>query len=296
MSAPWSQISLVGVGLLGGSIGLAARQRGLAARVTGFVRRAPAVAECVQAGAVDQADTDLWRAVEGADLVILCTPIAQMAGLMMQMLPVLKKGTIITDVGSVKGSVVADLEPLAATGGVHFIGSHPMAGAERMGVGAARADLFERAMCVVTPTAASDRSVVRRLEQFWRDLGGVPLLLPPELHDDLVSRSSHLPHVVAAELANYVLSPVHPKEQAMLCATGFRDTTRVASGSPGMWRDICMANRRNLARVLGVFIEDLQEFQLALENGDVKTIEEFFTKARERRDAWYANGASPSPE
>ena len=296
MSAPWSQISLVGVGLLGGSIGLAARQRGLAARVTGFVRRAPAVAECVQAGAVDQADTDLWRAVEGADLVILCTPIAQMAGLMMQMLPVLKKGTIITDVGSVKGSVVADLEPLAATGGVHVIGSHPMAGAERMGVGAARADLFERAMCVVTPTAASDRSVVRRLEQFWRDLGGVPLILPPELHDDLVSRSSHLPHVVAAELANYVLSPVHPKEQAMLCATGFRDTTRVASGSPGMWRDICMANRRNLARVLGVFIEDLQEFQLALENGDVKTIEEFFTKARERRDAWYANGASPSPE
>ena len=296
MSAPWSQISLVGVGLLGGSIGLAARQRGLAARVTGFVRRAPAVAECVQAGAVDQADTDLWRAVEGADLVILCTPIAQMAGLMMKMLPVLKKGTIITDVGSVKGSVVADLEPLAASGGVHFIGSHPMAGAEKMGVGAARADLFERAMCVVTPTPASDTSAVRRMEQFWRDLGGVPLILPPELHDDLVSRSSHLPHVVAAELANYVLSPVHPKEQAMLCATGFRDTTRIASGSPEMWRDICMANRKNLSRVLGVFIEDLQEFQLALENGDVKTIEEFFTKAQERRDAWYANGASPSPE
>ncbi len=296
MSAPWSHISLVGVGLLGGSIGLAARQRGLAGRVTGFVRRAPAVAECEQTGAVDKADTDLWSAVEGADLVILCTPIAQMAGLMMKMLPALKKGTIVTDVGSVKGSVVADLEPIAATGGVHFIGSHPMAGAERMGVGAARADLFERAMCVVTPTSASDKKAVQRLEQFWRDLGGVPLILPPELHDDLVSRSSHLPHVVAAELANYVLSPVHPKEQAMLCATGFRDTTRIASGSPEMWRDICMANRRNLSRVLGVFIEDLQEFQLALENGDVKTIEEFFTKARERRDAWYANGASPSPE
>ena len=106
MSAPWSHISLVGVGLLGGSIGLAARQRGLAARVTGFVRRAPAVAECEQTGAVDKADTDLWRAVEGADLVILCTPIAQMAGLMTKMLPALKKGTIVTDVGSVKGSVV----------------------------------------------------------------------------------------------------------------------------------------------------------------------------------------------
>ena len=296
MSAPWSQISLVGVGLLGGSIGLAARRRGLAARVTGFVRRAPAVAECEQSGAVDQADTDLLRTVEGADLVILCTPIAQMAELMTRMLPALKKGTIVTDVGSVKGSVVADLEPLAATGGVHFIGSHPMAGAEKMGVGAARADLFERAMCVVTPTPRSNKTAVQRLEKFWRDLGGVPLILPPELHDDLVSRSSHLPHVVAAELANYVLSPVHPREQAMLCATGFRDTTRIASGSPEMWRDICMANRRNLSRVLGVFIEDLQEFQHALENGDVKSIDEFFSKAKERRDGWFAKGASPSPE
>ena len=264
--------------------------------MTGFVRRAPSVAECEQTGAVDKADTDLWRAVEGADLVILCTPIAQMAGLLTKMLPSLKEGTIVTDVGSVKGSVVADLEPLAASGGVHFIGSHPMAGAEKMGVGAARADLFERAMCVVTPTPASDKSAVRRLEQFWRDLGGVPMILPPELHDDLVSRSSHLPHVVAAELANYVLSPVHPKEQAMLCATGFRDTTRIASGSPEMWRDICMANRKNLARVLGVFIEDLQEFQLALENGDVKTIDEFFTQAKERRDAWRGRTDSNSPE
>ena len=117
-----------------------------------------------------------------------------------------------------------------------------------------------------------------------------------EEHDELAGRSSHLPHVVAAELANYVLSPAHPKEQAMLCANGFRDTTRIASGSPEMWRDIALANRRNLARVLGVFIEDMQEFKLALENADRKTIEEFFEKARQRRDAWSGQSASPSPE
>jgi len=104
-----------------------------------------------------------------------------------------------------------------------------------------------------------------------------------------------LPHVVAAELANYVLSPVHPKEQAMLCANGFRDTTRIASGSPEMWRDICLANRVNLARVLGVFIEDLQEFQIALNNGDTKAVEEFFSQAKERRDKW-CGGAGSSPE
>src|SRR6202012_2095528 len=112
----------------------------------------------------------------------------------------------------------------------------------------------------------------------WKSVGARAIRVSAEMHDDLVSRSSHLPHVVAAELANYVLSPAHPKEQALVCATGFRDTTRIASGSPEMWRDIALANRKNLSRVLGVFIEDLQEFQLALERDDVKTVEEFFTK------------------
>ena len=112
------------------------------------------------------------------------------------------------------------------------------------------------------------------------------LTMSPEKHDDLVSRSSHLPHVVAAELANYVLSPVHPKEQSALCANGFRDTTRIAAGSPEMWRDIALANRKNLSRVLGVFIEDLEEFRHALDNGNVGAIEEFFQKAKERRDEW----------
>jgi prephenate dehydrogenase len=120
--------------------------------------------------------------------------------------------------------------------------------------------------------------------------------MTPELHDDLVSRSSHLPHVVAAELANYVLSPAHPKEQALVCANGFRDTTRIASGSAEMWRDIALANRKNLGRVLGVFIEDLQEFQLSLEREDVKAIEEFFAKAKQRRDQWRAHSPTTSPE
>ena len=170
-----------------------------------------------------------------------------------------------------------------------------MAGTEKMGVGAAFPELFEKAICIITPTSQSPPELVRKLEEFWGGVGALPIRLTAEAHDDLVSRSSHLPHVVAAELANYVLSPVHPKEQGMLCANGFRDTTRIASGSPEMWRDICLANRRNLARVLGVFIEDLQEFQLALENEDRKAIAEFFEKAKQRRDQWCAAGGS-SPE
>jgi prephenate dehydrogenase len=293
----WERIALVGVGLLGGSLGLAIKERGLAARVAGYVRRATHAAQCEEAGVVNSAGTDLGRAVEQADLVILCTPIAQMAGLTTKMLPALKRGGIVTDVGSVKASVVSELEPLVSSAGAHFIGSHPMAGAEKMGVSAAHSHLFEGAICALTPTTNSHPDSVAQLEEFWTAVGARPLRLSPELHDDLVSRSSHLPHVVASELANYVLSPVHAKEQAMLCANGFRDTTRIASGSPEMWRDICLANRKNLARVLGVFIEDLQEFQLALEAQDMRTVEEFFRQAKERRDGWSTKTpSSPSPE
>ena len=292
----WRKIALVGVGLLGGSLGLAIKRRHRAVQVDGYVRREASIAECEKLGAVDKASLDLLQAVDNADLVILCTPLSQMSELAGKMRPALKAGALVTDVGSAKARVVGELEPLLAEAGAHFIGSHPMAGAEKTGVGAARADLFAGAMCVITPTASSQAPLVRQLEELWTGVGGVPLVLTPELHDELVSRSSHLPHVVAAELANYVLSPIHSKEQAMLCANGFRDTTRIASGSPEMWRDICLANHKNLARVLGVFIEDLQEFQLALENGDVKIIQEFFEKAKQRRDAWCAQSASPSPE
>jgi prephenate dehydrogenase len=292
----WQKITLVGVGLLGGSLGLALKQRKLAARVEGYVRRTASIAECKKAGAVDNATCDLANAVENADLIILCTPLAQMGELVSQMLPALKPGAIVTDVGSVKASVVSELESVVAKAGGHFLGSHPMAGAEKTGVSAARADLFEDAVCVLTPTPRTKKDVLKKLEEFWKSVGARTLRLTPEAHDDLVSRSSHLPHVVAAELANYVLSPVHPKEQTALCATGFRDTTRIASGSPEMWRDISLANRKNLARVLGVFIEDLQEFQRALDNGDAKMVEEFFQKAKERRDAYLTQPTSTSPE
>ena len=180
----WKKITLVGVGLLGGSLGMALRKRRLAESVVGFVRRAASVAECEGLGAVNLATRDLRRAVEGAELIVLCTPIAQMRGLVEQMLPGLKPGAIVTDVGSVKGSVVRDLEALVAKGGAHFVGSHPMAGAERMGVAAARADLFVGAVCVITPTRKSSPAAVRKVEQLWKSVGSRLLRLAPEAHDE----------------------------------------------------------------------------------------------------------------
>jgi prephenate dehydrogenase len=275
---------------------MALRERRLAKSVVGFVRRKAGVVECKQVGAVTAATQDLLRAVEGAELVVLCTPIAQMRPLVEQMLPALAPGAIVTDVGSVKASVVRELESLVAKAGAHFVGSHPMAGSERTGVAAARADLFTDAVCVVTPTRASSKAAVRKVEQLWKSVGSRLLRLTPEAHDDLVSRSSHLPHVIAAQLANLVLGPGHPKEQGILCANGFRDTTRIAAGSPEMWRDIAMANRENLLRALAAFGQGLDDFKRALRSRDDRTISKFFEQARQRRDAWSAGAGSPSPE
>lgn len=280
----WQKVALVGVGLLGGSLGQALLRRGLASNVQGFVRRPEAIQECADAKAVLSASSELEAVVKDADLVVLGTPIAQMRELTMRMAPALKPGALVTDVGSVKASVVRDLEPLITAAGAVFIGSHPMAGAERMGVAAARPNLFEEAVCVITPTASSPAAAIARLENLWQSVGAIPLCLAPEIHDELVSRSSHLPHVLAAALAAYVLDPARPAEQARLCATGFRDTTRIASGSPEMWRDIALANREHLGKALDELLGRLQGFRQLLEKDDSAALLEFFTTAKTRRD------------
>ncbi len=292
----WKKIAIIGVGLLGGSLGLAVKRRRLAGQVAGYVRRPASLKDCERAGAVDFATTDLLATVWDADLVILCTPLAQMRGLVKQMLPALKRGAIVTDVGSVKGTVVKELESLVSKVGAHFVGSHPMAGAEKTGVLASRVDLYECALCVVTPTRRTSKSALKKVEQFWKGVGGRVLRLTPEAHDLLVSRSSHLPHVVAAMLAYRVLDPSKPPQQAALCANGFRDTTRIASGSPEMWRDIVMANRRNIARELDGMVADLLKFKHALGKSDTKAVTKFFETAKARRDVWRAGCVSPSPE
>lgn len=280
------KITIVGVGLLGGSIGLAARKFGIAGEIAGYVRREKTITECETFAAADYATLDLPAAVSNADLVILCTPLAQMRPLVDQFLPALKRGAVVTDVGSVKADVVRELESLIAKAAAHFVGSHPMAGGEKTGVAAARADLFQDAVCVLTPTKKSNARAVRKLERFWKSLGGRVVKLPPEQHDLFVSRASHLPHIVAATLANLVLNPAQPKGQAQLCANGFRDATRIASGSPEMWRDIALSNRKHIATALNAFVSKLHNFQKILKTANPKRIETFFETAKRRRDNW----------
>src|SRR5688572_29237101 len=292
----WQKVTLVGVGLLGGSLGLALRKRGLAAEVCGYVRRESSIAECVQVGAVHRATVDLAEAVDGADLIVLCTPLLRMGELALEIASDIRKGALVTDVGSVKCAIVSELEPIIAAKSAAFVGSHPMAGSEKMGVSAARADLFLNAACVVTPSKNSANEKVEETEALWREVGGRVIRLDPETHDLLVSRSSHLPHVLAAQLATLVLDPKNPAEQGKLCANGFRDSTRIAAGSPEMWRDIAVMNRKHLLDAIGRFAEGLEEFRALLERNDSKALEEYFKRAKELRDEWTGRCASSSPE
>lgn len=292
----WQQVTLAGVGLLGGSVGLALRKLGLAKRVQGLVRREASIAECRRLGIAHEVTLDPATAVAGSDLIILGTPVLQMRPLAERIAPFVKRGAVVTDVGSVKARLVADLEPLFTRHGAHFIGSHPMAGGEKMGPSAARADLFQGAMCVVTPTARSHARSARRVEALWRALGARTLRLTPANHDRLVARASHLPHLVASTLAAFVLDPAAPKDQALLCATGFRDTTRVASGSPEMWRDIALENRDNLLEVMDAWQKDFHRLRKLVRQGKADALLEFFQMTKQRRDSWLAANASPSLE
>jgi prephenate dehydrogenase len=291
----WKKVSIIGVGLLGGSLGQALRKHKLAGEVVGCVRRKETITEAKRAGAVDSATLDFSAGVKGADLIILCTPIGQMRRTLQALRPHIKRGAIITDVGSVKGSVVRELESLAAKAGAHFVGSHPMAGSEKTGVSAARSDLYDGAACIITPTKKSNPKAVQTIQALWKALGARVVKLSPDKHDQLVARSSHLPHLLAAQLVNHTLGNGQPA-QALLCATGFRDTTRIASGSPEMWRDIAVANRAHLAKSLGIFITELSALQKQVRAGNEKALARFFKQAKQRRDAWCNQSGLKSPE
>ena len=279
----FQKLTLIGVGLLGGSIGLAAKQRGVADRVCGLVRREESIAECLTAGAVDEATLDVAEAVADADLVILCTPVGRMGELAAAMKPHLAADAIVTDVGSVKASVVAAVEPVLS----RFVGSHPLCGSEKSGVAFAREDLLEGAVCAVTPTEASDVATVETISKFWTTLGSRVVKLAAADHDSIVARTSHLPHVLASALANTVLAQPRAGESGFL-GTGFRDTTRLASGEAGMWRDITLDNAEAIAAALEDLQSEIGRLKTALSKKDASALEIFFTESQAARDGWLA--------
>ena len=275
------KLSILGPGLLGGSIGLAVRHRQVARSVSVWARRPEAADQAWKLGAADEAGTDLARAVADAELVVLATPIGAMCGLAEQIRPLLAPGCVVTDVGSVKYPVVTAVRH-ALEDRVRFVGSHPMAGSEQAGIEAARRDLFENAVCIVTPQDDTDRAALQMVHDFWKALGCSVRTLSPQAHDEIAARVSHLPHLVAAALVNVVC---HDGEQALqFVGPGFRDATRIAGGPADLWTEIAVENRQEIGRALERLIEELAKIRQALENADAVELRSMLKRAKHLRD------------
>ncbi len=276
----FAQVAIVGPGLIGGSMGLALRERGLARRVVGIGRRQSSLDKALAAGAIDEAALDPAAGVDGAELVVLATPIGAFAGLIEQLAPALRAGALLTDVASTKTEVVETITAgLRGRPDIFYVPTHPMAGSEQSGPEAARADLFEGAVCVITPLADTFPEHKGRIAELWRALGAEVLSMTPQEHDRAVARTSHLPHLAAAALLEMLQEPDGP-----LCATGLLDTTRVASGKPEIWLDICATNRRPVREALRAYGRLIERMADALDDGDLTALEQTLTEARDTRE------------
>jgi cyclohexadieny/prephenate dehydrogenase len=273
-----STLTVVGVGLIGGSVGLAARRRGVAGRVLGVSRPAESLGRAWSVGAIDEGFVDAAPAVAEADLVVVCTPVDHVAAEVLAAAPHGRPTTLFTDVGSTKAVIVRAVDGRLPRGA--FVGSHPLAGSEKRGLEHADADLFQDRVAVVTPTPSTDPAAVQRVAEFWQALGANVVLMSPEEHDRAVALTSHLPHLVAAALAGIL-----PPDQHHLAATGFRDTTRVAAGDPSVWTGIFRQNRSAVLAALDRLGERLLLFRRALEADDSGTLDHLLGQAKKVRDA-----------
>lgn len=285
-----STIAILGPGLLGGSVALAARATEAATRIHLWARRESAIDEVRSLGIADLASTDLAEVVAGADLIVLATPVGVMPELVRQLLDVPPPpGAIMTDLGSVKGCVVTAIDALLADRTeLRFVGSHPMAGKERAGIEHACADLFCGAACVITPGSSSTPAAIDAITKFWQQLGCRTTQMRPEQHDEAVARISHLPHLAASLVATVALAG--DPSAGNVAGAGLRDTTRVASGSPQMWAEILLENRAAIAPALRELADRVSEALTLLESDDRGGLQSVLQQSKELRDA--LNGGS----
>lgn len=272
-------VAIVGVGLLGGSIGLALQQRRLARHIVGIGRRASSLRRALEHRTVTATTTDLAQGVAAADLVVVCTPVADIVDRVCQVAEHCPPSAVITDVGSTKVDIVREL---ARRLGPHarFVGSHPMAGSEKTGPENATADLFEQRVTVVTPASGDKSEAVDCVVEFWSALGSQVLRMSPESHDQAVAMTSHATHVVAASLA----AATTPAELPLV-ASGWRDTTRIAAGDVQLWRQILMSNREQVLKSLDKFEKVLSQFRAALESGDAESVVQLLDAGKKTRDS-----------
>jgi len=310
MSVHFRKLALIGIGLIGSSIALAARRQGLAEVISIATRKQETLDEARALGLGDIYTLDAAEAVRGADLVILCTPVGTYENLIKAIAPALEPGAIVSDVGSVKGHVVKVLAPHIPAG-VSLVPGHPLAGTEHSGPSAGFAELFAGRWCVLTPGPEVAATETEKLAGFWRAMGSQVECMEPGHHDMVLAITSHIPHLVAYNIVGTVadLEAATQSEVIKFSASGFRDFTRIAASDPVMWRDVFLTNRDAVLEMLGRFTEDLSVLQRAVRTGDGPALEAMFTRTRAIRRSIISAGqetaaadfgrpheATPAPE
>ena len=283
-----NKLVIIGVGLIGGSFALALREAGVAREIVGAGRSAANLEEALRLGAIDRIAPDAAEAVRDADLVMLAVPVGQMAALMQQIAPCLGARTVVTDAGSTKGDVVALARRHLPQHLAMFVPGHPIAGAEKSGVGAADAGLFRGRQTVLTPLPETGARATELVLNAWQACGARVAEMAPENHDRIFAAVSHLPHLLAFALVEDMASRANGEELFSFAAGGFRDFTRIAGSSPEMWRDIFLANREPLLDELDLYRAQLDRLRAMLEQGDGAALEKVFSRARAARNKWIA--------
>jgi len=277
----FDKVTILGVGLIGASFALALKKYRLCNEIIGYGRREENLRRAKDKKIIDSFEPDPAKACDGADLVVFATPVGIFTDVAEKISSALKRTAIVTDVGSVKGKLVRDMEKLMPPG-VFFVGGHPIAGSDRSGIDAAAAEIFKGAKCIVTPTQDTDKSALEKVTVVWKTFGSVISLMDPDEHDRIYAAVSHLPHLIAYEIVNTVADM--NESYLAFSGQGFMDTTRIASSQPELWRDICILNKDNLLESIEIFKNNLDRVSQYLRAYDSESLERDFKRARTLRE------------
>jgi len=277
------QIAVLGLGLMGASLALALKKRGYSGRLLGYARREETRNHALATGMFDAVFDEPAEAVRDADITVICVPIWTIARLAEQIVGALKPEAVVTDVGSTKSALLKTMDPLFEGSPAYFVGSHPIAGSEKTGIDAGSPDLYENRLTVVCPSESTPKAAEQAVVELWKAAGSAVVEMSPDQHDAMLASTSHLPHMVAAALARSIAGS-DPAKKADFCGTGFKDTTRVASGSADMWVDIIDTNRAALEAELDRFHGELQGLIAILRDGNSEDIRQWLEEAAGQRD------------
>lgn len=281
-----TQLSIIGVGLIGGSLALALKKAAYCKKIVGVGRNAERLSGACKAGIIDQGETDFKAGVRDADIILIATPLGTYSDVFVQIKMHARANAVVTDAGSAKGCVVADARKVYGRLPENLVPGHPIAGNEKSGYEASTADLYENRRVVLTPAENTDPQALATVKAMWEAAGACVEITDVEHHDRVLAATSHLPHLLAFGLVDSLARQQDGEELFRLAAGGFRDFTRIAASDPVMWRDICLRNRDSILLALGNYEKDLSDLHAAIKDGDGETLVQIFTRAKKARDGF----------